>query len=106
MVCWRASQADASKLASLRRTVHPTPFADPYFDFHPLAFNAHGTPGPEIALYIREVSTAIARRSGAPFHRLRRILRHTLFAVWATVAQSFLIRDPAWIRAAGYAACV
>ena len=74
------------------------------FTFYPIAFDVYGTPSPQTSLYLRDVGTAIARKSGAPLHLcLRRIYQQTSFAIWATVAQSVLIRDPGRLLAAGYA---
>lgn len=89
------------------RSASPPKFHQLCFDFYPIAFDTYGTPAPETSVYIREIAQAIARRSGAPLHLcLRRIYKHTSFAVWATTAQSILIRDPARLHAAGYAAGV
>ena len=107
MVGGAASCAHRRKLSNLRDKVRPTELQNLGFDFRPLAFDAYATPAPETTEYLREVACAVARLSGSPLHLcLRRIYQHTSFAVWAVSAQAILIRDPARIRAAGYASRV
>ena len=100
----RASHAYSRKISDFIDKVQPAKLHELPFTFHPMAFDTYGTPAAETSLYLRDVAKAIARRSGAPIHLCtRRIYQQTSFAVWATVAQSVLIRDPARLRAAGYA---
>ena len=98
----RAVIAHFKKIRTLRSAAG-TALTNLPFNFYPLAFDAYGTPSPQTSLYFRDVGTAIARNSGAPLHLcLRRIYQQTSFAIWATVAQSVLIRDPGRLLAAGY----
>ena len=95
--------AAKAKVGRLDRNVRPASLADLCFEFHPLAFDVYATPASDTSLYVRDIALAITRRSGSPLHLcLRRIYQQTSFAVWATAAQSILIRDPARICAAGY----
>ena len=99
----RAEAAAKAKISKLRGRMTREQFANLSFAFHPIAFDTYATPAPDTSLYIGDIAKAIARNSGAPLHLcLRRIYQQTSFAIWATVAQSILIRDPTRIHAAGY----